>query len=163
MGDKLKRVTAKLEALQCENKALKWRNVMSTEDVLPSQVDRVEAESQSKDKALNNENEKKKMHYDLWSLTDKYKELPWKIGAYSSVNQLLTNTNLPCNMEIMVVPLLPKFKVPLVEMYDGSKDSVEHLETFITHTTLHGFLGKITCLAFPLTLKGATHGWFGSL
>ncbi|XP_041002416.1 uncharacterized protein LOC121248119 [Juglans microcarpa x Juglans regia] len=29
--------------------------------------------------------------------------------------------------------------------------------------TLHGVPGKIACRAFPLTLKGLAHSWFGSL
>lgn len=63
----------------------------------------------------------------------------------------------------MPVPLLPKFKVPQVEVYDGSKNPLEHLETFKLHITLHGFPGEVACQAFPLTLKGVARAWFGSL
>lgn len=48
-------------------------------------------------------------------------------------------------------------------MYNGSKDPMEHLETYKAHMTLHGFFGKIACMAFPLTLKGMTRGWFEAL
>lgn len=41
-------------------------------------------------------------------------------------------------MKVMVVPLPPKFKVPYMEVYDGSKDPIEYLEIFKTHMTLHG-------------------------
>lgn len=68
--------------------------------------------------------------------------------------------NLSYNAEIMAVPLPPKFKVPLVEMYDGSKDPGELLETFKAHMTLHRFSNEIVCWGFPLTLKGAASGWF---
>ncbi|XP_042944808.1 uncharacterized protein LOC122278688 [Carya illinoinensis] len=63
----------------------------------------------------------------------------------------------------MVMPLPPKFKVPQVDMYDGTKDPVDHLESFKAHITLHSFPGEIACWSFPLTLKGKTRGWFGTL
>lgn len=63
----------------------------------------------------------------------------------------------------MAVPLPLKFRVPQVEMYNGSRDPFKHLETFKTRMTQHGFLGEISCRTFPLTLKGAARGWLGSL
>ncbi|XP_042972962.1 uncharacterized protein LOC122304763 [Carya illinoinensis] len=63
----------------------------------------------------------------------------------------------------MAVPLLPKFKVLSINLYDGSKDHVEHLETFKAHMTLHEFLAEIAFRAFPLTLRGTTLGWFEAL
>lgn len=50
-----------------------------------------------------------------------------------------------------------------MEMYNGSRDPLEHLETFRTHMTLHNFPGEVACRAFPLTLKGLVRVWFGSL
>lgn len=93
------------------------------------------------------------MHHDLQSLMEKYKEM----------EQLLTSTNLPYNLKIMVVPIPPKFKVPSIKMYDRTKDLVEHLETFKTHMTLHRFLSEITCRAFPLTLIEPIQGWSDAL
>ncbi|XP_042969059.1 uncharacterized protein LOC122301741 [Carya illinoinensis] len=71
--------------------------------------------------------------------------------------------DLPYSTEVMVVLLPPKFKVPLIDMYDGSRDPMDHLENFKAHMILHGFLGEVACLAFSLTLKGITRGWFGTL
>lgn len=63
----------------------------------------------------------------------------------------------------MVMPLPPKFKVPQMQIYNRSKDPVEHLEMCKAHMTLHSFLREIVCRAFPLTLKGAARVWFESL
>ncbi|XP_040987743.1 uncharacterized protein LOC121235461 [Juglans microcarpa x Juglans regia] len=63
----------------------------------------------------------------------------------------------------MAVPLPQKFRVPAMEMYEGGWNPLEHLETFRTHMTLHGFLEEIVCRAFPLTLKGSACVWFVSL
>lgn len=70
---------------------------------------------------------------------DKYEEMAKKIGTSSLVEQLQTSTNLPYSAKIMAVPLPPKFKVPTIDMYDGSEDLMEHLETFKSHMTLHEF------------------------
>ncbi|XP_041001635.1 uncharacterized protein LOC121247335 [Juglans microcarpa x Juglans regia] len=50
-----------------------------------------------------------------------------------------------------------------MEMYDGSMDLLEHLETFKARITLHGFPVEVACRAFLLTLKGPKRVWFGSL
>lgn len=44
-----------------------------------------------------------------------------KDRASSSIYQFISSTNLPFFAEIMVVPLPPKFKVPSVNLCDGSK------------------------------------------
>lgn len=103
------------------------------------------------------------MHHDLHSLMDKYKEMLKKIGTSSSINQLLTSTNLSHSAEIKVVPLPPKLNILAINIYKWSKDPVEHLETFKAHMTLHGFFEKIACKTFPLTLKGMAQGWVGAL
>lgn len=87
----------------------------------------------------------------------------WKIGASLSIDQLLTSTDLQYSVEIMAVQLSPIFKVQLVKMYGKSKDPIKHLETIKIHMTLYGFSGEIACKAFPLTLEGAAHEWFGAL
>lgn len=51
-----------------------------------------------------------------------------------------------------------------MELYNGTKDLLEHLDTFKAHVTLQGFPKEIACLvAFPLTLMRAARTWFGSL
>lgn len=76
---------------------------------------------------------------------------------------MLNSKNLPYNVDVMAAPLPLKFKVPQIEMYDGFKDNIEHLESFKAHITLHGFSGEVACRAFPLTLKEASRAWFGFL
>lgn len=48
------------------------------------------------------------------------------------------------------------FEVSQMDLYDGSKSPMEHLENLKTHMKLHMFLGEILCRAFPLTLEGMT-------
>ena len=53
--------------------------------------------------------------------------------------------------------------MPQVESYDGSKDSLDHLESYKTLMYLQGVANKIMCRAFPTTLKGSTRIWFNKL
>lgn len=82
------------------------------------------------------------MGNELSSLMGKYEDMTKRIEGSSSVDQLLSTTNLPYNAEVMVVPLPPKFRTPQIEMYNGSKDPAKHLKMFKTHITLHYFLGR---------------------
>lgn len=96
------------------------------------------------------------MHLELQKLGDKYTKIARQVGPPSTVDQLLVNTNFPCSAGVMVVPLPLKFKVLYMELYDGTKDPLEQLDTFKAHMNLHDFFRKVACQAFPLTLKRAT-------
>lgn len=82
------------------------------------------------------EEESCKMHLKLRELGDKYAEMAKRRGTPSTRYQLLVNTDLPYSVGVMSVPLSPKFKVHQMEVYDGSKDPLEHLEMFKAHITL---------------------------
>lgn len=59
------------------------------------------------------------MHLEL---RDKYAEIAKWVGTPSTVDQLLGSIDLPYSARVMAVPLLPKFKVCQMELYDGTKD-----------------------------------------
>lgn len=61
------------------------------------------------------------------------------------VDDLLLNTNLPFTKRVMRFPLLEKFKVPHIKMYNGSDDPAEHLVTYQTHHVLHRTPDEIAC------------------
>ena len=60
-------------------------------------------------------------------------------------------------------PFPPKFSMPQVETYDGSKDPLDHLESFKTLMHLQGVADEIMCRAFPNTLKSLARIWFSRL
>ena len=53
--------------------------------------------------------------------------------------------------------------MPQIETYDGSKDPLDHLESFMTLMHLQGVVDEIMYRAFPTTLKGPTRIWFSRL
>ena len=72
----------------------------------------------------------------------------------SDLNELVHRTDSPFTALITPFPIPPKFRMPQVEAYDGSKDPLDHLESFKTLMHLQGVVDEIICQAFPTTLKG---------
>lgn len=86
-----------------------------------------------------------------------------KMESSSTVDQLLISTSFPYSAKVMAIQLPPKFWVPPMETYDGTRDLVERFETFKANMTLHRFLEEVAYKAFSLTLRGLARTWFGSL
>ena len=60
-------------------------------------------------------------------------------------------------------PLPAKFRMPQIEAFDGTKDPVDHLNTYKNQMELHGYQDLVRCRAFSITLKGSTLAWFNRL
>ena len=81
----------------------------------------------------------------------------------NDLDDLVHRTNSPFTASVTSFPLPPKFCMPQVESYDGSKDPLDHLESFKTLMHLQGVTNEIMCRAFPITLKGPVRIWFSRL
>ena len=81
----------------------------------------------------------------------------------SDLNELVHQMDLTFTTPITSFHLSPKFCTPQVEAYDGSKDPLDHLESFKTLIHLQGVADEIMCRAFPTTLKGPVRVWFNRL
>ncbi len=60
-------------------------------------------------------------------------------------------------------PLPPRFKVPPLENFDGTKDPFDYLEAFKTIMQLQAVLEEIMCRAFPMGLRESARVWFNKL
>ena len=80
-----------------------------------------------------------------------------------TVDGLVGRTYLPSIAEVMVELLLSKFKMPQMEAFDGTKDPMDHWETYNAYMQLHAVPNKIKCRTFSTTLKGSGRIWFGKL
>ena len=80
--------------------------------------------------------------------------------ALDSMDTLVQQTESPFTAEVLHFPLLAKFKMPQIEAFDGTKDPVDHLNTYENKMELHGYQDPIRCRAFAITLKGPTLAWF---
>ena len=72
----------------------------------------------------------------------------------SDLDDLVHRTDSPFMVFVTSFPIPPKFRIPQVESYYGSKDPLDHLESFKTLMHLQGVADEIMCRAFLTTLKG---------
>ena len=53
--------------------------------------------------------------------------------------------------------------MPQVKTFDGTKDPIDHLDTYKNKMELHGYQDPIRRRAFAITLKGTALAWFNRL
>ena len=83
--------------------------------------------------------------------------------VFSDLDDLVQRIDSPFTAPVTSFPLPPKFRMPQVESYDGSKDPLNYLVSFKTLMHLQGVANKIMCKALPTTLKGLARVWFSRL
>ena len=76
------------------------------------------------------------------------------------LDDFVHTTDSPFTKPVISFPLPSKFRMPSLETFDGSKDPLDHLESFKTVMCLQGVPDEIMCRAFPTTLKGLARVWF---
>ena len=80
-----------------------------------------------------------------------------------SMDTLVQQTESPFTAGVLHFPLPAKFRMPQVETFDGTKDPINHLNTYKNQMELHGYQDPIRCRAFSITLKGPALVWFNRL
>jgi hypothetical protein len=100
----------------------------------------------------------KAMRVQMGEMKDEFKG-----RAAKNTNDLVHRTDSPFTKTVISFPLPSKFRMPSLENFDGSKDPLDHLDSFKTMMCLQGVLDEIMCRAFPTTLKGPARVWFKKL
>ena len=83
--------------------------------------------------------------------------------APDSMDTLVQQTESSFTAEVLHFSLPAKFRMPQIEAFDGTKDPVDHLNTYKNQMELHGYQDPVRCRAFAITLKGLTLAWFNRL
>ena len=81
-------------------------------------------------------------------------EMRENMRSKNPIKDLVHRTDSPFTASINGHPLPPKFKMPSLDSYDGTRDPFDHIATFKTTMHLQGVPDEIMCRAFPITLKG---------
>jgi len=79
------------------------------------------------------------------------------------VDDLVHQLDSPFMASINSHPLPLKFKMPPLDLYDGTHDPFDHITTFKTMMHLQGVPDEIMCKTFPITLKGPARVWFSKI
>ena len=80
-----------------------------------------------------------------------------------SMDALVQQTESPFKVGVLHFPLPAKFRMPQIETFDGTKDPVDHLNTYKNQMELHGYQEPVRCRAFAITLKDPALAWFNRL
>ena len=80
-----------------------------------------------------------------------------------SVDRMVRATDSTFTSVVLECPVLLKFRLPQLELFDGLRDPQDHLNTFKTTLGLQQPPDEILCCSFPNTLKGAVKEWFTKL
>ena len=80
-----------------------------------------------------------------------------------TMDTLVQHTESPFTAKVLPFPLPAKFRMPQVEVFDGVRDPVNHLNTYKNQMELHGYQDPVRCRAFAITLKGLALAWFNML
>ena len=70
------------------------------------------------------------------------------------IDDLFHRIDSPFTASINGHPLPPKFKMPFLDSYDGTRDPFDYIATFKTTMHLQKVIDEIICRVFPTTLKG---------
>ena len=80
-----------------------------------------------------------------------------------NLDGMIKRTDSPFSATVLECPLPPKFRLPQLEFYDGTKDSLDHIGAFKMILNLQQTLDKVICKLFPATLRGVVRVWFSKL
>ena len=86
-----------------------------------------------------------------------------KERAPVSMGMLVQQTESPFTTEVLHFPFPTKFRMPQIETFNGTKDHVDHPNTYKNQMELHEYQDPVRCRAFAITLKGLALAWFNIL
>ena len=76
---------------------------------------------------------------------------------------MIERTDSPITASILECLLPPKFRLPQLEVYNGTKDPLDYIGAFKTILNLQQTLNKVICKSLPATLRGVARVWFSKL
>ena len=80
-----------------------------------------------------------------------------------NLNGMIKRTNSPFTTSILECPLASKFRSLQLEVYDSTKDPLDHIGAFKTILNLQQTPDEVICKSIPTTLREAARVWFSKL
>ena len=71
--------------------------------------------------------------------------------APDSIDTLVQQTESPFTAKVLHFPFPAKFRMSQIEAFDGTKDPVDHLNTYKNQMELHEYQDLVRCRAFAIT------------
>ena len=134
----------------------RWRIGENQNEESNSQANR--QDRTSREDSTRMENELRNMRKEVDELKSAMKD---KGGE--NLDGMIRRTDSTFTTKVLNCPLPPKIFLPQLELYDGSKDPLDHIESFKMLMLLQMTLDEVMCRAFPTTLKGAARVRFSKI
>ncbi|XP_023918302.1 uncharacterized protein LOC112029850 [Quercus suber] len=106
-----------------------------------------------------------KQNEDLKNTRKELDEVKNAIKGKTTINLdgMIKRTDSSFITSVLDYPLPPKFCLPKLEVYDDTKDPLDHIGAFKTILRLQQTLDEVICRTFLVTLKGVARVWFSKL
>ena len=148
---------------------VKLRKTMESQDVERRRIGEKQNEEESNSQAnrqyKTSGEDSTRMENELRNIRKEVDELKSAIKdkGRENLDGMIWRMDSPFTTDVLNCPLPPKFRLPQLESYDGSKDPLDHIESFKTLILLQMTPDEVMCKAFPTTLKGAARVWFNKI
>ena len=76
---------------------------------------------------------------------------------------IIKRIDSPFTASVLECPLPHRFHLPQLEVYDSTKDPLNHKGAFKTILSLQQTLDEVICKTFPATLRGVARVWLSKL
>lgn len=73
------------------------------------------------------------------------------------------DTRPPLTRHIMEEPVLSRLRLPQLDLYDGTTNPFDHLESYKALMQVQGATDALLCIAFSATLRKVAHAWYSRL
>ena len=166
----VKSMAAAMAELTCQNQKLtkeislrRQCHERYAEGQAQSQEDRggnAEPESQSRGTTSGRMPQLEREMDDIRKVMDEMRE---NMRRANLADDLVHQTEFPFMASINGHPLPPKFKMPSLDSYDGTRNPFDHIVTFKITMHLQRVPNEIMCRAFLTTLKGPAQVWFSKI
>ena len=80
-----------------------------------------------------------------------------------NLDGMIRRMDSPFTTEVLNHPFTPKFRLPQLKSYDGSKDPLDHIKSFETLMLLQMTSDEVMCKAFPTIMIGVAKVWFSKI
>ena len=80
-----------------------------------------------------------------------------------NLDGMIQRMDSPFTTEVLNCPLPLQFRLLQLELYDGSKDPLDHIESFKMLILLQISPDEVMWRAFPTILKGIARVWFSKI
>ena len=117
---------------------VKLRKTMESQDLERQQIGENQNEEESNSQANRRDKTSKKdpfgMENELHNMRKEMDKLKSTVKdkAVENLDEMIRRIDSPFTTEVLNHPLPPKFYLPQLESYDGSKDLLDHIESFKT-------------------------------